>query len=121
MGMRTRSIVNGTVVWFGSIGIDENGNSIKSSNFSEKQQGVADSLTQRLSVIKGELWYNVNHGVPLLEKLQRKQLLDASIVTIVNSHPDVKEILSFSSKIVNGSYSFDMTILSIYGEINVNM
>ena len=40
----------------------------KHENYGKEKEAIIDSLTQRLSVIKGELWYNVSAGLPLLEK-----------------------------------------------------
>ena len=40
---------------------------VPSNTFLENQSGVATSLTQRLSIIKGELWYKVSHGLPSLK------------------------------------------------------
>ena len=91
------------VVWFGSYGITADGHSKFYNendihdNFADKQQGVCDSLTQRLSVIRGELWYNINFGLPLLEKIESKIAIDAAISEIVLAHPDVEEIATFES------------------------
>ena len=125
--MRCRRIQNGKVVWFGSTGKNEDGtakfyntNNIH-DNFSDKQQSVVDSLTQRLSVLKKELWYDYNYGMPLLEKQKSKLSLDSFIGTTILSHPDVRSIISFNSKVVNKKYMCDIKILSTFGEININL
>lgn len=119
--MRCREIVNGNVVWFGSVGKDEEGNAIfaKSSHTSyvEDKEGTAASLTQRLSVLKGELWYSMSYGLPLLDKMKTKAQMDIAILKIVNEHPDVKLVLNFSSQIINHHYSCAMIIVSKYGDI----
>lgn len=93
----------------------------KHDNYADKQQGVADSLTQRLSVIKSELWYNVYYGLPLLDKLQTKFPLDAFVTKTVQEHPDVVSIKSFTSKVVDHRYTCAMIIQSKYGEIQLNI
>lgn len=115
------------VVWFGSYGTDENGKALffdkdnKHDNFSSKQQAVVDSLTQRLSVLKGELWYSINEGLPLLDKTKSKLSLDSALGSIILKHPDVTNIVEFNSKIVNRKYHADVKILSVYGEISINL
>lgn len=115
------------VVWFGSYGTDENGKALffnkdnKHDNFSSKQQAVVDSLSQRLSVLKGELWYSINEGLPLLDKTKSKLSLDSALGSIILKHPDVTSIIEFNSKIFNRKYHADVKILSVYGEISINL
>lgn len=115
------------VVWFGSYGTDENGKALffnkdnKHDNFSSKQQAVVDSLSQRLSVLKGELWYSINEGLPLLDKTKSKLSLDSALGSIILKHPDVTNIIEFNSKIFDRKYHADVKILSVYGEISINL
>lgn len=118
--MRCRKIVNGEVVWFNSLGTDDEGKSIPSENFSTEQQAVADSLTQRLSVLRKELWYDVNYGLPLIEKVKSKEYMDAAIADIILENPDVIRIQSFSSQIVNHKYTYNVVVLSTYGELSLS-
>ena len=109
-----------TVVWFKSYGKNADGTARKvDDNFSYNQQGVADSLTQRLSVIRRELWYNVTYGLPLFEKNNNKAMLDANVLSIVNQHPDVISVLSFESNVSGHHYSCQMNVQSRYGVIDV--
>lgn len=86
-------------------------------NYAGKQEGVAYSLTQRLSVLKHELWYLINYGLPLLDKIRNGQILDSVIINIIMSHPDVVNIVSFNSVIRNNhEYYFNATIATIYNE-----
>ena len=86
-------------------------------NYADKQEGVAYDLIQRLSIIKGELWYQINHGLPLLDKVRSGQIYDSVIIRIIMSHPDVTNIVSFSSSIANNhKYKFNATISTIYNE-----
>lgn len=128
------------VVWFGAsgrkiIGFDKvnwdiavwddaTGKTIfanKDTSFSSGKQGVVDNLTQRLSIIKNELWYNISYGLPLFDKNHSKTAFDAFILTVVNQHPEVNNIIEFSSKVVNHKYSCHIQIQSVYGLIDINM
>lgn len=121
--MRCRAIKNGNVVWFGSCGVDENGKAKfydeNKNSFSDKQQAVADSLSQRLHIIKTELWYNISFGLPLFEKTKSKTLIDSTVLNIVVAHPDVLNIKSFSSSIVNHEYTCSMQVMTKYGIIDI--
>ena len=122
--MNCRRIVNGNVVWFGKAGKDANDNFIKvDSNYSSKSQAVIDSLTQRLSVLEHELWYNITYGVPIQNKLKSKAIIDANVLQIVNQHEDVLQVQSFSSQIDASSktYKCKMTIQSKYGLIDLSI
>ncbi len=125
--MRCRRIYKGNVVWFGSYGKNNDdtarffaaGN--KHDNYSDNQEAVADSLTQRLSVIQKELWYATSYGLPLFEKTRSKATVDATVADIIMQHPDVVSILSFSSEVVNHKYSCSVSIQSTFGVVDVNL
>ena len=119
--MRCRKIINNNIVWFGSYGKNQDGTAIKADNFSTEQQNVADSLTQRLSVLKGELWYKVSYGIPLFEKIKSKAYIDSYVATVVKQHPEVVSIIKFSSELVNKHYIAEIEILSSYGSIKLNI
>lgn len=87
----------------------------ESKNYVGEQQGVVDSLIQRLSVIKGELWYNPTYGLPLVDKIRSKGLMDAAVADIIYNQPDVELINSFTSDIGKSHiYSFDFSVITIY-------
>lgn len=86
------------------------------SDYSEKQEGVRDSLIARLDLIKGELWYRSSYGLPLLEKVKSKGIYDSIIVGYITDHPDVVNIESFSSKVNGHSYEFECVINTVYNE-----
>lgn len=87
----------------------------ESKNYVGEQQGVVDSLIQRLSVIKGELWYNPTYGLPLVDKIRSKGLMDAAVADIIYNQPDVELINSFTSDIGKSYiYSFDFSVITIY-------
>ncbi len=114
------------IVWFGSYGKNPDGTAKfynennKNDNYSTEQQCVVDSLMQRLSVIKGELWYNVLVGIPLFEKIKRKGLIDSYVISEILKHKDVNQILFFESNIINQNiYSAKIDILTNFGNINL--
>ena len=94
---------------------------ISSNNFLENQSGVATSLTQRLSIIKGELWYKVSHGLPLYDNVSKKIEMDAAVLKIVNEHPDVITVNNFNSSIIKHTYKCSMEIISKYGELELSI
>lgn len=115
--MRCRNSIDKNIVWFGSTGINEEGKCIKKyDNFVENEKAVAQSLKQKLSVIQGELWYHINYGLPLYNKVKSKGVLDAVILGILEDHPSVKKIINFKSSIVNHKYTFTFTVNTIYNK-----
>ena len=90
--------------------------SLKNENYVKDQHGVAVSLIQRLSIMKGELWYKASYGLPLTDKIKNKGIYDSIIINIINSHPDVKNITYFNSKVENHQYQFNFIVNTIYSE-----
>lgn len=130
MNCRRVKRVNGKniIVWFGSYGVNKDGTAKfynindKHDNISTEQEGVADSLTQRLSVIEGELWYSITEGLPLLNKVKSKVELDATITEIIFGHPDVLEISTLESQINDKrEYSAKIEVETSYGEVTINV
>ena len=115
--MRCRNSIDKNIVWFKSYGIEEDGKAKKvDENFVENEKAVAQSLKQKLSVIQGELWYHINYGLPLYNKVKSKGVLDAVILGILEDHPSVKKIIDFKSSIVNHKYTFTFTVNTIYNK-----
>lgn len=148
--MRTRALYTYTtangekrtnVVWFGSTGIVQKGfdsgiwdvslwdadignaefYNEQHTSFSEKQRAVVDSLVQRLSIIRGELWYDIKYGLPLFEKTKSKIEFDSFILSTISKHPDVESIISFKSQILNSNYTCEVKIQSRFGQITVTL
>lgn len=90
-------------------------------NYATEQQSVIDGLIQRLSVIKGELWYKINEGVPLFDKYRSKGIMDAELLSIISSHPDIISISNFESTLNNHSYSCKFRAISVYGELEISI
>ena len=86
-------------------------------NYATGQEGVADSLIQRLSVIKGELWYKASYGLPLLEKIKNKGIYDNVIISIITSHPNVVNLTYYNSTIdEKRRYVLDFAVYTTYNE-----
>lgn len=90
-------------------------------NYVDRQAGVASSLTQRLSIIRGELWYAVNEGLPIADKVSSKAIIDAKIIEIVSKHPDIKSITEFTSVKDKHSYTCSFKANTTYGELVVTV
>lgn len=94
---------------------------IPSQNYVDGQSAVASSLIQRLSVLKGELWYSVNSGLPLTDKIVSKGIIDAYVSSTILEHPDVKQIKSFTSNVKNHQYECTFTVLTTFGDLIVSV
>lgn len=90
----------------------------KAENYVENEEAVAKSLVQRLAVIKNELWYNINYGLPLLDKIRNKAIIDAAIINIINQHEGVRNIIDYTSNVDQNShtYYFTSNINTIYNK-----
>jgi len=142
--MRTRKLVKDEnnkihLVWFGSYGKNQNGTAKfagtvdvskpygyedngKHENYSTLAEGIRDDLIQRLSLIKGELWYNIKLGIPLFNKIKKKGLIDSYIIKEVLSCPDVTNIVKFKSYVQNDrNYSCEILVNTTYGEIKFSI
>lgn len=123
--LRCRPIVNNTFVFFNSAGKNEDGTSIKyqadGTSFAKDTDAVAQSLKQRLSIIKSELWYNELFGIPLFDKMKSKLEADIAVATIVEMHPDVKNINTFTSQIIDKTYSCNIQIDTQSGSLDIQL
>ena len=121
--MRCRRIKDDTIVWFGSYGVNQDGTAKffnannKHDNFSTDAEAVKDDLTQKLSIIQNELWYDIYFGLPLLEKINSKANMDSELIEIVMSQEGVKSVKEFSSMFINHNYSANLKIETNFGEI----
>ena len=124
--MRCRKVIKDkdhyNIVWFGSYGKNEDGTSKKyndgKESYAKEQEGLASSLIQRLNCLQGELFYKIDYGLPLLDKIKDREIFDSIIVDIILSHPDVRAIKSFYSEVDNqGNYKIkQLKILSHFDE-----
>ena len=121
---------NGMIVWFGVKDVRKEDNVVtpifqnensKHDNYANEAEGVINSLRERLSVIKHELWYDYENGIPLMDKVRSKATIDAYIIQKVLEHPDVIEIEGFESEQTNHRYECYMIVNTIYGQIELGL
>ena len=116
-----------TIVWFGSYGADTNGNARffnpkdKHDNFASGNTWVKDSLIQRLSVIKHELWYNYQYGMPLVDDGTVRVTIDAFVMDTVQSHEDVLEVTSFESSLDGHDYHCNISFTTRFGSETISL
>lgn len=101
------------IVFFGKYGQDA---TQTASNYVENGDALAKLLTQKLSILRKELWFNQGFGLPLLDK-STKIMMDATVADIVMHTDNVKDILEFKSKVVDKNYICYIKILSTFGTI----
>lgn len=129
--MRVRRIINDDnkkrVVWFGSYGKNEDGtakffnSANKQDNFASDVEFIENALTQKLSVIRKELWYDYQYGMPLTEKNSTKVMIDAFVMETVQSHEGVLDILEFTSRVIKNDYFCDILFNTEYGSVRISL
>ena len=122
---------NGMIVWFGVKDVIRNeagenqaifqDETNKHANYATGSEGVANSLKQRLSVLKHELWYDYNRGMPLPDKARSKAIIDAYIIQTILEHPDVIDIEGFESEQERNNYTCYFVVNTIYGQIELGI
>ena len=122
---------NGMIVWFGVKDVIRNeagenqaifqDETNKHANYATGSEGVANSLRQRLSVLKHELWYDYNRGMPLPDKARSKAIIDAYIIQTILEHPDVIDIEGFESEQERNNYTCYFIVNTIYGQIELGI
>lgn len=122
---------NGMIVWFGVKDVIRNeagenqaifqDETNKHANYATGSEGVANSLRQRLSVLKHELWYDYNRGMPLPDKARSKAIIDAYIIQTILEHPDVIDIEGFESEQERNNYTCYFVVNTIYGQIELGI
>lgn len=89
------------------------------ANFSYNLESVRESLQQRLSVIKGEIEFDTQYGVPLFDKLSKVDI-DFAVISIISETQHVQEITSFKSWVNVREYEAEFTALTDYGELTIS-
>ena len=121
--MRCRAIRDGNVAMFGSVSLKPDGTSIQAignqQSYDIFQLGICSDLVQRLSVLKGELWYSSEYGLPITDKVKTKMMLDMYVADTVMAHPDVIDVKNLTSTTDKGTYSCTMTVETIYGDLTM--
>ena len=84
---------------------------------------VKDSLISKLTILKGELWYKSNYGLPLTEKTKIKSIIDVAVLDIINDQQEIKSVISFDSIVTNHNYILNFSLATIYSDelININI
>lgn len=84
--------------------------------------GVNQSVMQRLSLIKGELYHFMNAGFPLTDKVSEKQVFDAHVISVLSHHSEITSIDKIESKVLNRAYYCKVYFSTKYGSsyIEVN-
>ena len=134
--MKCRQIdpTTGAIVWFGksisslkaskftiaSYSLKVGGNR-RIDNYVEDRAAIICSLIQRLSVIKNELWFAYNYGIPLTDKVKNKAIMDASVADIILKTNDVLSIDAFESEQIGHDYSCYFIATTKYGKIEIGM
>jgi len=109
------------IVWFGSYGKNQDGTAKKDVNYVSNEEAVTHSLIPRLSIIKGELWYEPTYGIPLLDRIRSKDIFDSTLIKMITIHPQVSGIKSIESTVNGHTYVFNVKINSIYGtEVSIS-
>ena len=93
----------------------------KHDNYATGTEGVENSLRQRLSVLKHELWYDYGNGMPITDKVRKKAIVDAYVIQTVLNHPDVIEIEGFESEQTGHQYSCYLIVNTVYGKIELGL
>lgn len=88
-------------------------------NYAKDLDAVAQSLRQNLSIIRGELWYNVDFGMPLTSSNLSKGILDSYVVDAILDNPYVYSIATFDSLVSNHHYKATFEANTIYGTAEV--
>ena len=88
-------------------------------NYAKDLDAVAQSLQQNLSVIRGELWYNVDFGMPLTSSNLSKGILDSYVVDAILDNLYVYSIATFDSLVSNHHYKATFEANTIYGTAEV--
>ena len=73
---------------------------------------LKQNLESRCTILKGELPYNTQHGIPLKSQLQDTQI---SIVNIINSTPGVQNCEVLASKLVDKKFKLEVKVKSNFG------
>lgn len=121
--MKVRQFQNGKVAWFNSFGVDNDGNKLSTTNFVENNAYISSELTQKLSVIKNELWYDFTNGLPLTDKVNKKVIIDNYVLSTIQQQNGVLDIISFTSNIAsnNHTYRCNVVIHTIFGQLKLTI
>lgn len=92
------------------------------SSYAKDLEAVRQYLIQHLSIIQHELWYNYMYGLPLFDTGITKAMIDAEVISIINSNSAVRNISKFNSDLKDKhNYVAVFTVNTIYGDIEISI
>lgn len=124
---KTETGTKRAVVWFGSYGKNEDGSakfvnkSNKHDNFSIQNEMIKDDLTQKLSVIQHELWYDYQYGMPLVDDNTSKALIDSFVMKTLQENKDILKITSFTSYVKEHKYYCEIYFTTSFGNMSLSL
>ena len=91
------------------------------NNYANDIDAIVESLRQRLSVMKNELWYDYLYGLPLLQKGVTKAMIDSDAILMITYCPGVVSLNKFVSEIdvATKEYKLDFAVTTIYGDASI--
>jgi len=107
--------------------LDENGDIVTSGvQFISEREEIAQTIKTRLQLFMGEYFRNINEGTPWFQAILPKEtnlaLKDALIKRQIIQTQGVVRLLSYDSdySINIREYSINASVLTIFGEIEIN-
>lgn len=90
------------------------------ATYAKDAEAVRQYLLQHLAVMKHELWYNYEYGLPILQTGVTKAMIDAEVAMIISECPHVEHIEEFESHIDdNHQYHLTFSIMTSYGKLEL--
>ena len=90
-------------------------------NYAEGIEAVRQYMIQHLTVIKGELWYDMMYGLPLVNEHVTKGMIDAEALSIIYSDSEVNEVVSFESEVTENSYTASFALKTNFGDASITL
>ena len=89
------------------------------NQFSKDSEVIRNNVEAVCQVIRGELNYNCNLGIPISSKKEEKDLAIANQILKVNG---IKRIKQFESKVEDRKYSASIVVETVYSDnLEVNI
>ena len=87
-----------------------------------------EQIKTRIKLLKGEWWESTKEGLPLFQKIlgqsgnnENLAIADSLIKERIVDTPDVLSITRFNSNYENRNYSFNCSVSTKYGEIEISL
>lgn len=83
-------------------------------------EAVRQFLLQHLSVMKHELWYNYEYGLPLMQDKLTKAMIDSEIALIISECRYIDSVTKFESYIdEKHTYHLSFEVMTLYGKLEM--